>query len=187
MDFSAVILAGGASQRMGTDKAWLRVAGRPLISRQIELARAVGAAEVFISGRPEVDYSQTECPVLFDRFACAGPLAGIERALGACSESLLLVLPVDLPALDETTLATLLVECSLVTGAIPTLDGQIEPLVAFYPKSAHPISVSLLTSGQNAVRDFAVACVNRKQAVLVPFGLESGPVFQNCNSPSDLH
>ena len=56
MKFSAVILAGGRSQRMGQDKAWLRLNGKPLIERQIELVRELGAEEVFISGRADTNY-----------------------------------------------------------------------------------------------------------------------------------
>src|SRR5690606_422889 len=39
MNFSAVILAGGKSSRMGRDKALLEIDGQPLLSRQIGLAR----------------------------------------------------------------------------------------------------------------------------------------------------
>src|SRR6185312_13638918 len=67
MKFSAVILAGDRSQRMGEDKAWLMLDGKPLAARQVELARALGAEEVFISGRAGADYSALECRILHDR------------------------------------------------------------------------------------------------------------------------
>mgnify|MGYP001382635335 CR=1 FL=1 len=66
---------------MGCDKAWLPVGGQPLLARQIELARGLGPAEIFISGRGDTDYVSFGYPVLGDRFPDAGPLAGIERAL----------------------------------------------------------------------------------------------------------
>ncbi|HEY5345385.1 MAG TPA: NTP transferase domain-containing protein, partial [Verrucomicrobiae bacterium] len=58
MNFSAVILAGGKSSRMGRDKAFLEIGGTTLLARQIGLARELGAAEIFISGRAETDYSK---------------------------------------------------------------------------------------------------------------------------------
>ena len=85
MIFSAVILAGGKSLRMGRDKAWLEIEGQTLLARQIALARETGAAEIFISGRADADYSAFGCPVLQDGFPDAVPLAGIERALDASS------------------------------------------------------------------------------------------------------
>ena len=81
MIFAAVILAGGKSSRMGFDKALLEVDGVPLLARQIQIVRAAGAGEVFISGRSEAGYSAFGCAVLQDNFADSGPMAGIEAAL----------------------------------------------------------------------------------------------------------
>jgi molybdopterin-guanine dinucleotide biosynthesis protein A len=50
MNFSAVILAGGQSRRIGRDKAWLPVDGQPLLLRPIDLVRQLEPLEVFISG-----------------------------------------------------------------------------------------------------------------------------------------
>ena len=80
---------------MGCDKAFLEIDGKPLLARQIAVAREAGARDVFISGRADTDYSSFDGLVLQDQFENAGPLAGIERALNALSTPLLLVLAVD--------------------------------------------------------------------------------------------
>ena len=80
MNFSAVILAGGQSRRMGRDKAWLPLDGQPLLARQIELVRELAPEELFISGRSDTDYTRLGCPVLTDEFTDAGPLAGLRPA-----------------------------------------------------------------------------------------------------------
>ena len=77
MKFSAVILAGGKSIRMGRDKAWLPLDGQPLLARQIAVVRELDPVELFISGRNDTDYSSLGYPVLQDAFPDAGPLAGI--------------------------------------------------------------------------------------------------------------
>ena len=51
--FSAVLLAAGRSTRMGIDKALIEVSGRPLWSRQRDVLADAGAAEIFLSARPE--------------------------------------------------------------------------------------------------------------------------------------
>jgi molybdopterin-guanine dinucleotide biosynthesis protein A len=186
MLFSAVILAGGKSRRMGRDKAWLEVEGQPLIRRQIELARSVGAAEVFISGRADCDYSALDCPVLRDAFPNAGPLAGIERALQAANSALVLVLAVDLPRLTTPVLRDLLSHCTPQAGAIPRIEEQIEPLAAFYPRAAHNLAVARLSEGNNAVRDFAGDCVSKQLAVFRDMPSETATGFSNWNSPGDL-
>ena len=79
--FSAVVLAGGASSRMGSDKAWIEVGGVPLVRRQLDIVREAGASEVFLSGRAGVDYRGLDVPVLLDARPGMGPLAGVQRAL----------------------------------------------------------------------------------------------------------
>ena len=92
MRCSALILAGGKSRRMGRDKARLELAGRPLLARQIELARELRADKIFISGRAGADYAAFGCEVLFDFYPEAGPLAGVERGLATATAPFLLVL-----------------------------------------------------------------------------------------------
>jgi molybdopterin-guanine dinucleotide biosynthesis protein A len=201
MRFSAVILAGGKSSRMGRDKAWLEVDGKSLLGRQIQLVRAIGAHEVFISGRTEVDYAGFDCPVLRDRLVDVGPLGGIERALTEASAPLVLVLAVDMPRMTPQFLRELLLRSDDGVGVIPRVNGEIEPLAAFYQK----ISVNLITeiilaskikgSGDESLhagkksagaRAFAEKCVERGLAKFVEVGEAERKFFTNWNSPEDV-
>ena len=74
---------------------------------KLKQSRAAGAAEVFISGRADTDYSAFGCRVLKDQFPDAGPLAGIEAALAVATNPLLLVLAVDLPEMRPDFLCRL--------------------------------------------------------------------------------
>jgi molybdopterin-guanine dinucleotide biosynthesis protein A len=140
MTFSALILAGGKSSRMGCDEALLPFGQESLLERQIRLAREAGAIEVFVSGRGGLDYSRFGCHVLKDQFRDGGPLAGIERGLTSISTPMLLVLAVDLPLMCSECLHRILPNYPN-WGAIPIAAGQIEPLAAFYPKRARPLAV----------------------------------------------
>ncbi|MDD5140921.1 MAG: molybdenum cofactor guanylyltransferase [Verrucomicrobiales bacterium] len=186
MNFSAVILAGGKSSRMGRDKAWLEAGGQTLLARQIGLARKIGAAEVFISGRADADYSAFGCRVLQDKFPEAGPLAGIERALDAAKSPLLLVLAVDLPEMSVEFLLRLAAKSSEKTGAIPKLAGGNEPLAAFYPKACHALAVASLELGAFAAKDFAELCAQSGFARFIELDANEAHHFDNWNSPADL-
>lgn len=186
MSFSAVILAGGKSSRMDRDKAFLEIDGRTLLARQIELARQVGAQKIFVSGRAGKDYSGFNCPVLEDKFQSAGPLAGIERALDAASTPLVLVLAVDLPNLTGDLIRKTFFHCDGNAGAIPRINGKIEPLAAFYPKAAHPLLLKLLGQKSNAVKDFAARCVASGFASFVDLPADNAGLFVNWNSATDL-
>src|SRR5947207_8162877 len=110
-EFSAIILAGGESRRMGQDKAWLELDRQPLIARALFTVRDSGIEEIFISGRAENEYSGLGCPVLLDRRSGCGPLSGIERALEAATAPRVLVLAVDLPKMTGAFLRKLAAAC----------------------------------------------------------------------------
>lgn len=205
MTFSAVILAGGKSSRMGCDKAFLEIAGQTLLARQIGLAHRLGAVEVFISGRVGVDYSAYGCRVLVDQFPDSGPLGGIESALTEMTSPLLLVLAVDLPEMNAELLRRLAAGAAESFGAIPKLAGHIEPLAAFYPKAALPLLVNLFAAlerrspdrpakpkqadqeiGAPSAKQFAELCVQSGLACLVELGETDSRFFANWNSPADL-
>ena len=100
-----LVLAGGASRRMGQDKALIEWAGRRAIDRVLELARQVCSGEVLVSGG---DYG---LPFVADPHPGAGPVAGIlagARILktGGCAR--LVVLAVDAPTLQASDLEALL-------------------------------------------------------------------------------
>lgn len=186
MKFSAVILAGGQSTRMGRDKAWLSLDGQPLLARQIAVVRKLDPVELFISGRSDTDYSSLGCPVLQDAFPDAGPLAGIAAGLQAATAPLMLVLAVDMPGMTSDALRRLATCCAEGAGVVPRVGQRLEPLAAFYPKAATPLALDLLQRQLRAVRTFAEHC---KQAGLVAVhdvAEADWKCFANWNAPDDL-
>lgn len=186
LPFTAVILAGGRSTRMGCDKARLEWGGQPLLTRQIALARSLGPAEILISARRETDYRDFHHPVVPDRVPEAGPLAGLAAALEVARAPLVLVLAVDLPHLTRDVPERLLAECAPDCGVVPRLPHGPEPLAAVYPRAAAPLAHEALAAHRLTVRDFAAACA---QAGLVRF-LDLPPklatAFANWNTPCDI-
>lgn len=99
-DFSALILAGGKSSRMGQDKANLLLHNSNLLQHMQQLATRAGASQVLIS-RNQTGYIQ-------DVHSEQGPLAGILAALPHCEHKRLLVLPIDMPLLSVFSLQLLM-------------------------------------------------------------------------------
>jgi molybdenum cofactor guanylyltransferase len=186
LEFSAVILAGGASRRMGRDKAWLELDGQPLIALAVEKVRQLGVGEVFISGRAGEDYSALKCPVQHDLAPGCGPLGGIERALHACSSPLLLVLAVDLPRMTAGCLQKLCARCDRLTGIVPKLNGGLEPLAAIYPKRCHVIASDFMARSRHVVREFAEACLAERAVRTFHVPRTAAGCFSNWNSPADI-
>jgi len=186
MNLSAVILAGGASRRMGRDKAWLEADGQSLLVRAVAKARELGAEEVFISGREGEDYSALRCPVLLDLEPGFGPLGGLERGLHAAASPLLLVLAVDLPHMTTAFLRKLAARCNALTGVVPQLNGELEPLAAIYPRRCHALAFDALAHARHAARDFAVACLHEQTVRTMTVVKADADCFNNWNTPADV-
>jgi molybdenum cofactor guanylyltransferase len=136
MSFSAVLLAGGESRRMGRDKATLPWRGRPLWEWQIEKLRALRPEKILLSARSDVPWRPVDAELLRDAPPSRGPLSGLAAALAAIKTDHLITLAVDMPFMTTENLLTL---CNLAAkgiGVIPTIDGKAEPLGAIYPKKA---------------------------------------------------
>ena len=186
MNFSAVILAGGKSSRMGRDKAFLKINGRILLDRQIDTLVAADAEDILISGRPGVDYSAFGCRVLTDEFPEAGPLAGIHAALKVSRQPLVLVLAVDLPEMNAMFLRSLLMMATVDRGVVPRVGGRIEPLAAVYPHAALALVEQMLAQGNHAAQSFASACMQAGLAAYEDVPDDFARLFKNLNTPVDL-
>jgi molybdenum cofactor guanylyltransferase len=186
--FTAVLLAGGKSTRMGRDKALLPVkwqgTRQPLWKRQLSVLEELQPAEIFLSG-----VSREDCPksvaVLSDEVAGAGPLSGILTCLRAASCDRVLVLAVDLGRMTSPYLAELLAASQPECGVVPIRDGRYEPLAAVYPKIAYKIAQHQLEQGARTLQEFISALV--ESALLRPQKIRPDELrlFENWNSPED--
>jgi len=135
-----LVLAGGRSVRMGTDKAWLAYHGRPQAVHAAELLARV-CSRVYVSTRPGMDQGPDlgTAPRIEDTFLDLGPLGGILSAQRTHPNAAWLVLACDLPFVTEDTLRRLLKgrnPLKLATAFQSASDGLPEPVCAVYePKS----------------------------------------------------
>jgi molybdopterin-guanine dinucleotide biosynthesis protein MobB len=161
---SAVILAGGKSERMGADKARLPWRdGRTLLER---MAGCLGHLdEVLLSvGSEEQAHEKNEklsLPVVVDRYPDRGPLGGLYSALLACRGDWLLAVSCDLP-LFERELADYLISrltsgmhggCSVLLTM--TRDKRVHPLCGLYSRRAADVFGGLMASGNYRMMDAA--------------------------------
>ncbi len=130
---TGVVLCGGASQRMGSDKATLELAGKPLAIWVAEALEAAGADPVIAQGgtAPETLVAEP------DSAPRAGPLAALIDVLERHGD--VLVCPTDVPTVS-TALLTAIVERASRTGAPVVLarSDRIEPLIGYYGQAALP-------------------------------------------------
>jgi molybdopterin-guanine dinucleotide biosynthesis protein A len=102
MSFIGVVLAGGQSRRMGSDKALLTLNDETMLTRTLNCLRQTSAKDVITSRNTPSENG------LKDIYANKGPLSGIHTAALHKPNHDLLIVPVDLPYLPYQTLQRLI-------------------------------------------------------------------------------
>jgi molybdopterin-guanine dinucleotide biosynthesis protein A len=181
--FTGVVLCGGASRRMGRDKALLEVDGEPMALRVAAALRAAGATEVFAVGGDAAALTDLGLDVRPDEWPGAGPLAGTITALAAAREELVLVAACDLlrptpSALGDTVRA--LVDHRGAVGAVPVLDGHRQWGQAAWHVRVAPALLRAFETGERSLRRSAEDLLVVELAGFEPAALADADV------PADL-
>lgn len=182
---AAFILAGGRSSRMGADKAFLELAGKPLIVRAVEVARgAVPEVKIVGDRRKFAAFG----PVIEDVYRDRGPLGGIHAALTGSAAEWNLILGVDLPFVPAQFLKYLLMraESSGATVTVPSVGGHFQPLCAVYSKAFLLYAEHALSAGKNKIdqlfREVTLCSVSEED--LTANGFDAS-IFRNLNTPEE--
>jgi molybdenum cofactor guanylyltransferase len=152
-----LVLAGGASRRMGRDKGALDYHGEPQAAYAWRLLEAVcGEAYVSTHASRASAPPYSALPLILDRDDYEGPAAGLLAAWDRLPNSAWLVLAVDMPLVDRELLSALI--GARDTGALATCfvhdDGTIEPLCAIWEPSAREPLQREVRAGRRSPRRF---------------------------------
>jgi molybdopterin-guanine dinucleotide biosynthesis protein A len=183
--FTAVLLAGGDSSRMGRPKALLDYRGVPLWKWQADKLLALAPAELLISTRPDLPLERGPWKIIHDQETGRGPLAGIAAALRAASSDFLIVLAVDMPAITAEFLQKLK-DLAGPRGVVPQLDGHYQGLAAIYPTRVCTILQRVLSSGDRSVQRVVRLALAAELVTAYRVGEDEREFFKNLNRPSDL-
>ncbi len=184
LGFDGAVLAGGASRRMGSDKAFIPINGVPMVQRVATALTAAGARRIVVIGGDQARLTELGLDSVPDPDPGLGPLAALATAL-ALLPGPTVVLPCDLTRPDATTIARLvatLVDTPEAQVALPwTAPGQpIDVLFSAWRSSALIPAQRLLAEGVRAPRvlitELAVAEVS---------GLDSATIA-DADRPEDL-
>jgi molybdopterin-guanine dinucleotide biosynthesis protein A len=184
--FSAVLLAGGESRRMGRDKAAIVFHEEVLWRRQLRILRDLGPEKVFVSARTESSWLPNDTELLLDEPPSRGPLSGLMKAIVQMETSHLLVLAVDMPFVTREQLRLLCAMVSKARGVVPVIGDRTEPLAAVYPAEAAADFATAL-----AGTDFSLQRIVRKLAAdekvtLYAVPVEDEHLYRSVNEPSDF-
>ena len=186
MTLTAMLLTGGESRRLGTDKAALALAGVPLWKRQLRLLSRLEPEALWISARTRPAWCPPAVEVILDVPPSRGPLSGVAAALLRLQTSHLLALAVDMPRMSLKFLEKLVAMSGDGCGVIPENDELFEPLCAIYPIQAAAAAAQAVTQRDVSMQNFARLLCG--QDLLRTYNLSESerPHFLNVNTPDDL-
>jgi molybdopterin-guanine dinucleotide biosynthesis protein A len=178
-DITGIVLSGGRSSRMGSDKAMIEFEGKKLIEHSLAVMRKV-AATIIISANSE-QYADFGEKVVSDNYNGIGPLAGLEACLRISNTRVNLLAPCDTPLLNVDFLNTILENIDDYDAVVPiSANGKIEPLTGYYSRDILPIVVQQIERGDFKVQNL----LKRIRTNFLPF--ENRRILKNINTPDDL-
>ncbi|BCS54575.1 formate dehydrogenase accessory sulfurtransferase FdhD [Geobacter sp. SVR] len=183
---TGVILAGGASRRMGSNKALLQAGDATLIERVYRTLAPLFAEVLIVTNTPE-SYAFLPCRTMPDIHTDFGAMAGLHAGLAASSTGRIFVAACDMPSLNPDLIRLL---CAADPGAEAVVpvneEGLREPLHAVYSRSALATLEETIAQGERSI----LTLLDRLESRLVTpeeyAGIaEAERSFSNVNTPEE--
>lgn len=184
---SVLILAGGASSRMGQNKALVPFLGKPLIERIVAAARQI-SDDILLVANDAGPYAGLGLPCVADIQPGFGPLMGLYSGLSAVRFDLALMVACDMPFLSPDLMRRLIELAPGFDVVIPRSEDGLHPLHALYRRSTcAPAIAAAIAAGQRRMIAFHPQVRVRQvdEAELSAFD-PTGFALMNVNSPADL-
>ena len=172
-----VVLVGGASRRMGTDKASIDFNGTTLLDRTVAVLSEVFTSVVISGG----DLASQGVRVIPDLVPGLGPLGGLDTAYRTAAGRNVFLLAVDMPFVDVPTVRA--IADPAIPGMsvrVPLAAGRQQPLCAVYGSGLGPVVRDRIEGKDRSMESlFGVVDVEEIS------GLDDD-VFTNVNTQADL-
>lgn len=158
MKLTGIILAGGKSSRMGTDKGLVLINGKPMIQYIIETLKKSSIEQIIIiSNNP--DYRQFNLPVYPDIIKDKGPLSGIYTGLHYSSTAKNLVVSCDVPFIKKEFISLLVEKSGEHLVSVLKYKERVHYLIGVYDSELCTDLGESIINNQLKVQDFN-ACHN---------------------------
>lgn len=183
MQITGIILAGGKSLRMGSDKAFVQLNKKTLLERAIELIQPFCDLLLISSNNQEHDKFGYE--IIPDEIKNCGPIGGIYSCLKHSSNDWNMVLSVDSAFVEPEFVRYLISEIDNSDALVPFHKKGKEPLIALYHKNSLAQIEKMLKSGDFKMHNL-LDSLNTKFVDTQNWVENCPQLFLNLNRPEDL-
>lgn len=184
---TGIILAGGKSSRMGFNKAFIDIGGKPIIHRTISLFKELFDEIIMVANDP-AEYEELNIPIVTDIFKGAGSLGGIYTGLFYSMSEYNFVAACDMPFLDKEVISKVIKLSEGYNAAAPFIMGRYHPLHAVYSKKCiKPIEEMIKNQDLRITNLFQKIKVNRLEEKEWLSSERILSSLDNINTKEDLH
>jgi len=149
--FDGAVLTGGASHRMGRDKALIEVDGRPLVQAAADALIAGGASEVVLIGGDAVALAPSGLYIVADRWPGEGPLGGVITALDRPGHDVVVILACDQPGAAGLAVASVAGALGRADVAVPNVGGRRQWMHAAWRRNAVGPLLAAFEAGERSL------------------------------------
>lgn len=183
-DCTAIVMAGGDSSRMGTDKANVTLGGKTLLQTVAATMQQLFPQVIVSVRQPRAGI---DLPQVCDEVPDGGPLAGLAASLGKITTPWAFMVACDMPFVVPEVVELLAKYRLQHQAVVPVVHGHPQPLAAFYAASCLATLCASLAAQQKGLRgvlqQLDVRYVNEAEMLKADPQLRS---FFDLDTPQDV-
>ncbi|KJD33900.1 hypothetical protein PK35_03940 [Tamlana nanhaiensis] len=180
-NITGIVLTGGKSSRMGTDKGFLKLNNKHFTTHSINALKPLVSEILIISDNP--DYDAFHCKRIEDEIKNAGPVAGIYSGLNVSKTKYNLVLSCDIPFINTAVLQQLIDAVDATSDVIQIeSNGKTMPLIAMYKTETLEMFKTALNNNERRLQNVLKSL--KTKSVILNKAEENTTI--NVNTPNDF-
>ncbi len=187
-DITGIILSGGKSLRMGTNKSFLRIGDKLIIERIVSLMKSLFDKVIIITNSPE-EYKFLELHIYSDIYVGKGPLGGIHSGLVNSKTEKNFVISCDVPLMEKEMIEYIVNYKTDAPIVFCEAAGYHQPLVGLYNKTVSFQIEELFSSIELIDNSLHCFLTKVKVEIIHPQALSfyKDDFFFNVNNPNDYN
>ncbi len=184
---TGIILSGGKSTRMKTDKAFLKLGSSTMIEELIARLEKK-FSKLMVIANDKKRYVDIGIEVIKDIIPDKGPLGGIYTGLVKSDSVYNFIFSCDAPFVNPDLIDHMISKIKDSDVIVPKWQDRFEPLHAIYSKNCIEVIERQLGKNELKVTNFfqyvKVRVINEKE---ISRFISSQPFFANINTPQDFY
>lgn len=181
---TGIILAGGKSSRMGSDKGIVNLNGKKFIEHILE-AVLPNVNEVLIIANND-NFNNLGYKVIKDKIKDCGPLGGIYTGLMNSQTENNIVVSCDIPFINSDLVKYIIENTSNADITVPIYKGNIEPLCAVYTKRTSDQIYNLIMNKDLKIQNILKYFITKELFITKMQKFYTDKLFVNINTPEEL-